>query len=74
MKVRQTLIGGSRRMMIYDDMEPSEKIKVYDRGVTLSGEKASHEQLDLLPHRRHVRAGISAKEALLTEMEDSSAA
>ena len=34
-KIRQTLIGGSRRMVIYDDMQTSEKVKVYDRGVTL---------------------------------------
>jgi predicted dehydrogenase len=32
-KVRQTLLGGSRKMIIYDDLEPDEKIKVYDRGV-----------------------------------------
>src|SRR5882724_5204047 len=34
-KVRQTLIGGSEKMIVYDDLEPSEKVKVYDRGVTL---------------------------------------
>lgn len=32
-KVRQVLIGGSRRMVLYDDIEPTEKVKVYDRGV-----------------------------------------
>lgn len=32
-KVRQTLIGGDRRMIVYNDLEPSEKIKIYDRGV-----------------------------------------
>lgn len=32
-KVRQTLIGGSERMIVYNDLEPSEKIRVYDRGV-----------------------------------------
>ena len=32
-KVRTTLIGGTKRMVVYDDMEPSEKIKVYDKGV-----------------------------------------
>jgi predicted dehydrogenase len=36
-KVRRTLIGGSRKMIVYDDLEPSEKIKVYDKGVTLNG-------------------------------------
>lgn len=32
-KVRQILLGGSRKMIRYDDLEPSEKIKVYDKGV-----------------------------------------
>ena len=34
-KIRQTLIGGDRKMIVYDDLEPSEKVKVYDKGVTL---------------------------------------
>src|SRR5205085_4261642 len=34
-KVRQTLIGGSQKMIVYDDLEPSEKIKVYDKGVDM---------------------------------------
>jgi predicted dehydrogenase len=36
-KVRRTLIGGSRKMIVYDDLEPSEKVKVYDKGVTVNG-------------------------------------
>ena len=35
-KIRRTLLGGSRKMVLYDDVEPSEKIKVYDKGVTVS--------------------------------------
>jgi predicted dehydrogenase len=35
-KVRMTLIGGSRKMIVYNDMEASEKVKVYDRGVTVN--------------------------------------
>ncbi len=35
-KVRRTLVGGNRKMIVYDDLEPSEKIKVYDRGITLN--------------------------------------
>ncbi len=35
-KVRRTLIGGSEKMIVYDDLEPSEKVKLYDKGVTLS--------------------------------------
>lgn len=34
-KVRRTLLGGSKQMIVYDDMEPSEKVKVYDKGITL---------------------------------------
>ncbi len=45
-KVRQTLIGGSARMIVYDDVEPSEKIKVYDKGVTLETDtEGIHEML-----------------------------
>jgi predicted dehydrogenase len=31
-KVRQTLIGGDSKMIVYNDLEPSEKIRVYDTG------------------------------------------
>jgi predicted dehydrogenase len=37
-KVRRTLIGGSRKMIVYDDLEPSEKIKVYDKGITIDND------------------------------------
>jgi len=36
-KLRRTLVGGSRKMIVYDDIEPDEKIKVYDRGVDQNG-------------------------------------
>ena len=32
-KIRRTLIAGSRRMIVYDDIEPTEKVRVYDSGV-----------------------------------------
>lgn len=35
-KVRQTLIGGSRRMIVFDDLEASEKVKIYDRGISVN--------------------------------------
>jgi predicted dehydrogenase len=34
-KMRRTLLGGSRRMIVYDDIETSEKIKVYDHGISV---------------------------------------
>ncbi|MBZ9936037.1 Gfo/Idh/MocA family oxidoreductase [Mesorhizobium sp. BR1-1-16] len=69
-KIRQTLISGRQRMIIYDDMQNSEKIKVYDRGVDLA------ENLENVHERRvSYRMGemwapaISTKEALVTEIE-----
>ena len=38
-KIRQTLIGGTSKMILYDDNEPSEKIRVYDKGVELAKDK-----------------------------------
>jgi len=32
-KIRHTLIAGSRKMILYDDIEPTEKVRVYDKGV-----------------------------------------
>ena len=34
-KVRKILIGGTKKMIVYDDMDPSEKIKIYDKGITM---------------------------------------
>ncbi|MEO5563744.1 MAG: Gfo/Idh/MocA family oxidoreductase, partial [Chitinophagaceae bacterium] len=31
-KVRQTLIGGDKKMIVYNDLEPSEKVRIYDTG------------------------------------------
>ena len=35
-KVRSALVGGSQKMIVYDDLEPSEKVKVYDKGITIN--------------------------------------
>lgn len=68
-KVRQTLIGGSRKMIVWNDLEPTEKIKVYDRGVHLGdgpqqvASRVSYRSGDMWAPQ------LSVKEALLTEME-----
>jgi len=35
-KVRTTLIGGEKKMLVWNDLDPDEKIKVYDKGVQMS--------------------------------------
>ena len=37
-KVRHTLIGGSEKMILYDDLDPSEKLKIYDKGIDVTPE------------------------------------
>src|SRR5271155_4207197 len=37
-KVRTTLIGGERKMLVWNDLEADEKIKIYDKGVQMSGD------------------------------------
>ena len=44
-KVRRILIGGDRQMIVYDDLEPSEKIKIYNKGITLTNGPESHYRL-----------------------------
>lgn len=44
-KIRKTLIGGSKKMVIYDDVEPTEKIKVYDSGFTVRNPEEIHRWL-----------------------------
>ena len=33
-KIRRTTVVGSRKMLVYDDTAPQEKIRIYDKGVT----------------------------------------
>lgn len=38
-KIRMTLLGGTEKMIVYNDMEPTEKIKVYDSGYTIKSDE-----------------------------------
>jgi predicted dehydrogenase len=44
-KLRRTLIGGDRKMIVYDDLEPSEKIKIYDKGIELTSRESIYETM-----------------------------
>jgi len=67
-KIRRTLIGGDRQMIVYDDLEPSEKIKVYDKGITLNGQSEGMYQM-LIGYRTGDMWApqVSMVEALRTE-------
>jgi predicted dehydrogenase len=44
-KVRTTLLGGEKKMLVWNDLEVDEKIKVYDKGVSMSTNPANLHQL-----------------------------
>ena len=44
-KIRRILLGGQKKMVVYDDMEPSEKVKVYDKGVEIKSQEGIYETL-----------------------------
>jgi len=43
-KVRRTMIAGSRKMAVWDDVEPTEKIYIYDKGVVLDPSSTTLQQ------------------------------
>jgi predicted dehydrogenase len=44
-KVRTTLLGGEKKMVVWNDLEPDEKVKVYDRGVNITNGQNVHDLL-----------------------------
>ena len=44
-KVRTTLIGAKDKMLVWNDLEPDEKIRIYDKGVEVTGGEGVHEML-----------------------------
>lgn len=78
-KIRRTIVGGSRKMLVYDDMEPSEKIRVYDKGVSFLVDPADATETQYKPLVSY-RSGdmwvpqIKMTEALTAEVENVVAA
>jgi len=71
-KIRSTIIGGSKKMLVYDDMNPSEKIRIYDKGIDLEHINKEREYEALVHYRTgdmHAPA-ISETEALKLEVEN----
>jgi predicted dehydrogenase len=44
-KVRTTLIGGEKKMLLWNDLEADEKVKVYDKGVDITNQEGLYERL-----------------------------
>ena len=44
-KVRTTLIGGQKKMLLWNDLDPAEKVRVYDKGADVKTEQGVHQAL-----------------------------
>jgi predicted dehydrogenase len=44
-KIRTTLIGGEKKMVVWNDLEADEKVKIYDRGVQIGSREGVYELL-----------------------------
>jgi predicted dehydrogenase len=68
-KMRRTCVVGSERMVVYDDTEPSEKVKIYDRGVCLRRPESFGEFQLTYRLGDMVAPNLPNTEPLITEIE-----
>ena len=50
-KMRRMLLGGSQRMVVYDDIDPAEKVRVYDKGVDVEATDGETRRQILVSYR-----------------------
>jgi predicted dehydrogenase len=67
-KVRTTLIGGEKKMLVWNDLEADEKIKVYDRGVKITNHEGVYEALVSYRSGDMWSPKVEATEALKKEL------
>jgi predicted dehydrogenase len=68
-KVRTTLIGGKDKMLVWNDLEPDEKIRVYDKGVQITDGQSALEALVSYRSGDVWSPKIQQTEALKLELE-----
>ncbi len=74
-KVRTTIIGGSKRTLVWDDLNPTQRIAIFDRGVDVAtpGELGAEERREMLISYRSgdmVAPALAEREALRTMVEE----
>jgi predicted dehydrogenase len=68
-KVRTTLIGGKDKMLVWNDLEPDEKIRVYDKGVAITSGEGVYNLLVSYRSGDVWSPKIDATEALKLELD-----
>ncbi len=67
-KVRTTLIGGEKKMLVWNDLQADEKIKVYDKGVEVKNGHGMYEMLVSYRSGDMWAPKVDQTEALRTEL------
>lgn len=67
-KIRMTLIGGEKKMVVWNDVVSDEKIRVYDRGVNITTRQGAYEALVSYRSGDMWAPKIEATEALKLEL------
>lgn len=67
-KVRTTLIGGEKRMLVWNDLDADEKIKVYDKGVKINSREGVYDLLVSYRSGDMWAPQLEAGEALSSEL------
>lgn len=68
-KIRTTLIGGEKRMLVWNDLEADEKVKIYDKGVTTTSREGVYQLLVSYRTGDMWAPQLEQHEALRTELE-----
>ena len=68
-KVRNTLIGGRDKMLVWNDLDPDEKIKVYDKGVEITSGESVYDLLVSYRSGDVWGPKVDSTEALKVELE-----
>jgi predicted dehydrogenase len=74
-KVRTTIIGGSKRTLVWDDLNPTQRLAIYDRGVDVAtpDELGAEARRDMLVSYRSgdmIAPALTEREALRTMVEE----
>jgi predicted dehydrogenase len=69
-KVRTTLIGGQKKMLVWNDLDSDEKIKVYDKGVDVQNKEGVYDLLVSYRSGDMWAPKVVQSEALRVEVED----
>ncbi|MGC9329969.1 MAG: Gfo/Idh/MocA family protein [Candidatus Hinthialibacter sp.] len=68
-KIRRIIIGGSQKMIVWDDINPEEKIRIYDKGATIESRKSEYGLRANYRMGDIVSPAILEREALFSEVD-----